>query len=265
MNLITNASEAIGDRAGVITLATGVMDCGAEYLRKSRADEIPQPGRFVYVSVADTGCGMDSFTLQRLFDPFFTTKFMGRGLGMSAILGIVRGHKGAILVDSEVGRGSSIQVLFPVVEEAASAGIAEAPVLTSGESGAGKDPRAKGTILLVDDEEMVRLVCQRMLDHDGWRVLAAASGSEAIQVFRRSAPEVTCVLLDLSMPEMDGMAVFRELRAIRPDVKVILSSGYSSDQGEGHTLLEAGLDGFIQKPYTVDSFRRELVRVLGRS
>ena len=118
---------------------------------------------------------------------------------------------------------------------------------------------------MVDDEDMVRLVCQRMLSHDGWKVLPATGGSEAIKLFRINAQVITCVLLDLSMPQMDGMAVFRELRAIRPDVKVILTSGYSSDQGDGQKLIEEGLDGFIQKPYTVESFRRELARVLGRS
>jgi len=265
INLITNASEAIGEQAGVVTLATGELNCSADYLRHSRVDEIPQPGRFVYVSVTDTGCGMDAVTQQRLFDPFFTTKFMGRGLGMSAILGIVRGHKGAILVESEVGRGSSIRVLFPAIEEPVPVRTADSPASAAGGSPAAAVPRAKGTILLVDDEDMVRLVCQRMLSHDGWKVLPATGGSEAIKLFRINAQVITCVLLDLSMPQMDGMAVFRELRAIRPDVKVILTSGYSSDQGDGQKLIEEGLDGFIQKPYTVESFRRELARVLGRS
>ncbi len=262
MNLITNASEAIGEQAGVITLATGVLDCSGDYLRRSRVDEIPMPGRYVYLSVADTGCGMDAVTQQRLFDPFFTTKFMGRGLGMSAILGIVRGHKGAILVESEVGRGSSIQVLFPAIEETGRAGIANAPASAVGGSPAEAKSKAKGTILLVDDEDMVRLVCERMLTHDGWKVLPAAGGSEAITLFRQNSEEITCVLLDLSMPQMDGMTVFRELRAIRPEVKVIISSGYSNDRGDGHELLGKGIDGFIQKPYTVEGFRRELARVL---
>jgi PAS domain S-box-containing protein len=263
MNLVTNASEAIGERAGVITLATGVLDCSGDYLRRSRAEEIPMPGRFVFVSVADTGCGMDALTQQRLFDPFFTTKFMGRGLGMSAILGIVRGHKGAILVESEVGSGSSIQVLFPAVEKPAPAKIAEVPASAVDGSPAEAKSKSKGTILLVDDEDMVRFVCQRMLSHDGWKVLPAAGGSEAIKLFRQDPEAITCVLLDLSMPQMDGMAVFRELRAIRPDVKVIMSSGYSSDEGDGQQLLGKGADGFIQKPYTVEGFRRELARVLG--
>ena len=263
MNLITNASEAIGEQAGVITLATGVVDCSDDYLRRSRLDEIPMPGRFVFLSVADTGCGMDAVTQQRLFDPFFTTKFMGRGLGMSAILGIVRGHKGAILVESGVGRGSTIEVLFPAIEEPVPASMADAPASVVGGSPAEARSKSKGTILLVDDEDMVRLVCQRMLTHDGWSVLPASGGFEAIKLFRQNPEAITCVLLDLSMPQMNGMAVFRELRAIRPDVKVILSSGYSSDQGDGHELLGKGVDGFIQKPYTVDGFRRELARVLG--
>jgi len=262
MNLITNAAEAIGEKAGVITLATGVLDCDGDHLRRSRVEEIPMPGRFVFLSVADTGCGMDAVTQQRLFDPFFTTKFLGRGLGMSAILGIVRGHKGAILVESEVGRGSSIQVLLPVIEEAGRAGIANAPDSAAGGAPAEAKSVSKGTMLLVDDEDVVRLVCQRMLAHDGWNVLPAAGGPEAIELFRQDPGAVSFVLLDLSMPQLDGMAVFHELRAIRPDVKVIMASGYSSDQGEGRELLGKGVDGFIQKPYTIDAFRRELARVL---
>ena len=261
MNLITNASEAVGDRVGVITLATGLQDCDAATLRRSRVAEIPQPGRFVYVDVSDTGCGMNADTQQRLFDPFFTTKFTGRGLGMSAILGIVRGHDGAILVDSEVGKGSSVRVLFPAIGDPPSTNADAQPSAADGPP-AEADPRAEGTILLVDDEEMVRFVCKRMLGQYGWEVLTAADGPEAIRLFRQDAGRITCVLLDLSMPQMDGVAVFRELRAIKADAKVILSSGYGSDQSAGQRLSEEGLNGFIQKPYRADALRREIARVL---
>jgi CheY-like chemotaxis protein len=215
----------------------------------------------VYVDVSDTGCGMNADTQQRLFDPFFTTKFTGRGLGMSAILGIVRGHDGAILVDSEVGKGSSVRVLFPAIGDPPSTNADAQPSAADGPP-AEADPRAEGTILLVDDEEMVRFVCKRMLGQYGWEVLTAADGPEAIRLFRQDAGRITCVLLDLSMPQMDGVAVFRELRAIKADAKVILSSGYGSDQSAGQRLSEEGLNGFIQKPYRADALRREIARVL---
>ncbi len=261
MNLITNASEAIGDQPGVISLSTGLQTCDAAGLSRSRAAEIPPPGRFVFIEVADTGCGMDQPTQLRLFDPFFSTKSMGRGLGMSAILGIVRAHKGAIFVDSTVGQGTTIRVLFPAgempsIEEQRSAATETLPGRT------GEKRATEGTILVVDDEDMVRNVCSRMLRRHGWQIIAAANGREAIELFRQNLPEIDCVILDQSMPQMDGMAVFRELRAINPGVKVILSSGYSNDQVAGQRLTADGLAGFIQKPYTIEGLRQELARVL---
>jgi PAS domain S-box-containing protein len=260
MNLITNASEAMGECAGVISLVTGVQDCDAATLARSRVDEIPPPGRFVFLEVTDTGCGMDDHTLQRLFDPFFTTKFMGRGLGMSAILGIVRAHHGAIIIDSEVGRGTTIRVLFPA---GAAKSAAPPPAAAAGASDGARGTAARrGAILVVDDEEMVRNVCGRMLRQQGWSVLAAASGPEAITLFQTRSAEIVAVILDLSMPQMDGIAACRELRAIRPDLKVILSSGYSNDERSAPGLAAEGIAGFIQKPYTAQSLRDEIARVL---
>jgi PAS domain S-box-containing protein len=264
MNLITNASEAIGDRPGAISLSTGVQTCEAAALSRSRVGELPQPGRFVWLEVADTGCGMDHETQLRLFDPFFSTKLMGRGLGMSAILGIVRAHQGAIFVDSTVGQGTTIQVLFPAGETRL---LGAGPGATSGNpsSQPGEKRATEGIILVVDDEDMVRNVCARILRRLGWQVITAADGPEAIKLYQKNFPTITCVILDQSMPQMDGMTVSRELHAINPGVKVILSSGYSNDQIAGQRPTAEGLAGFIQKPYTIDSLRQELARVLKRA
>ncbi len=259
MNLITNAAEAIGDHAGVITLTTRMQDVDAGALRASRVEEVPESGRFVCLEVSDTGCGMDAHTQQRLFDPFFTTKLMGRGLGMSAILGIVRGHRGAIMVDSEPGTGSCIRVLFPAsVALPASA----RPARTGDPADEAPGMPARGFVLVVDDEDMVRDVCRRMLQQAGWAVLDADGGLSAIDVFAAHANEVACVILDLSMPHMDGFGVFRALRAIRPDVRVILSSGYSRNHEPGTDLAAEGFAGFIQKPYSAKTLRDEVARVV---
>ena len=261
MNLITNASEAIGDRPGRIRLHTGATDCDAATLGRSRTDVIPSAGRFVSLEVTDTGCGMDEPTQQKLFDPFFTTKFTGRGLGMSAILGIVRAHEGAIFVDSTVGQGSSIRVLFPA--QAGATPQAQSPMAHRPAPAPAAQP-SLGTILIVDDEDMVRRVCRHMLAKQGWRVLEAAEGAQGLALFRQRPDAITCVLLDLSMPNMGGVEVFRAMRLIRPDVRIILTSGFSSDQSTSAQLAGEGLAGFIQKPFTTQTLLHELERALKR-
>ncbi|HVP39402.1 MAG TPA: PAS domain S-box protein [Candidatus Saccharimonadales bacterium] len=257
MNLITNASEALADQAGRITLRTGVLPCDEEFLRRSRLEERPEPGRFAYIEVADTGCGMNEETQQRFFDPFFTTKFTGRGLGMSAVLGIVRGHQGAILVESAEGRGTTIRVLFPESEATARPPALE-PVPAVPAPGKGRGSRA---ILVVDDEEAVRSICLDFVEHLGYRGLGAADGTEALSVFEREAGDIACVLLDLTMPRMDGLSAFRELKRRRPEVRVILSSGYT-EQDAMQRFAGEGLAGFIQKPYRLQDLRDRILHVL---
>jgi PAS domain S-box-containing protein len=260
MNLITNAAEAIGERDGVVTLSTGVCFCDEEYLKSSRAEPRPIPGLFAYADVSDSGCGMSVETVARLFDPFFTTKFTGRGLGMSAVLGIVRGHKGAIVVDSRPGSGTQIRVLFSTAE----AGQEIAP------SAELKPVRARGStnkngngfnVLLVDDEDMVRTLCCHMLEHLGHRVWSAVDGVEAVGLFREHAQEIDCVILDLTMPRMDGETAFHIMRGIRPDVKIILSSGFAEQQAS-ERFAGKGLAGFLQKPFRLSDLELELLRVL---
>jgi len=262
MNLITNASEAIGDRSGVIAISTGAMECDRTYLDtgnpafRQEKDEDLIPGVYVYFEVADTGSGMDRKTLEKVFDPFFTTKFTGRGLGMAAVLGIVRGHRGTIKVYSEPRKGTTFKVLFPVSR---SAEILHEPA--NPRAGPG-DFQAVGTVLIADDEESVCTLGRLTLERIGYTVLTATDGREAIEIFRRHAEEITCVLLDLTMPHLDGEEVFREMRHIRPSVKVILSSGYN-EQDATQQFSGKGLAGFIQKPYTPTDLVTNLKSILG--
>lgn len=256
MNLIVNASEAIGDQSGVVTLSTGVRDCDAHCLASSRLLEKPAAGRFVYLEVSDTGCGMDEQTQQRLFEPFFTTKFSGRGLGLSAVLGIVRGHNGAIMVHSEAGKGTAFDLLFPACDGSVAA--VRAP---DREQRRSEPPAYTGKVLLVDDEEMVRGLCRAMLERLGFSVLAASDGEQALELFRQRSQQIICVLLDLTMPRMDGEATFHALKRIRPDIKVILSSGYN-DEDVTRRFAGKGLAGFLQKPFQLSKLEKEFRRVL---
>jgi PAS domain S-box-containing protein len=260
MNLIVNASEAIGDHPGVVAISTGSLDCDQGYLQRSRLKEKPAPGAYVFIEVRDTGCGMDEETKDRLFDPFFTTKFTGRGLGMAAVLGIVSGHKGAIMVESEPGRGATIRVMFPASDLGEPVKGKKPGVSAMEGEGAAMGP-ISGTVLVADDEDMVRDLCKSMIERLGYKVMTACDGEEAVKIFRENASEIVCVILDLTMPRLDGMAAFDELRHIKADVKVILSSGYDEREAT-ERFTGKGLAGFIKKPYQLSILRAELGRVL---
>jgi len=252
LNLITNASEAIGVRSGVISFSTGIMHADEAYLRGSFCDHSVPEGRFVYIEVSDTGCGMDSETIEKIFDPFFTTKFTGRGLGMSAVLGIIRGHHGSLKVYSEVGKGTTFKVLLPVTEGL----VVEELHIESDADGW----LAAGTILVVDDEDTIREVAAMMLEEMGFSTLTAINGIEAVELYRQHQNEIAAVLLDMTMPKMDGKACFRELRRINKKVKVILSSGYSEEDATGR-FSGKGLSGFVQKPYTPEHLKEVMMNV----
>jgi PAS domain S-box-containing protein len=258
MNLITNASEAIGDGPGTVTLSTGVMECGEDYLSHSRLEKKPAPGWFAYLEVTDTGCGMDKETQERLFDPFFTTKFTGRGLGMSAVLGIVRGHKGALLVDSQPAKGATIRVLLPVSNNA-QGGSADDP--ERAQKRESDKVSLSGLVLVVDDEELVRDLTVKMLERTGLRALTAADGEEAEHIFRESAGDIDCVILDLTMPRCDGVATFQALRKIKSEVKVILCSGYDKEDAT-QRFTDQGLAGFLKKPFQFEGLTQVLHQVL---
>lgn len=241
MNLITNASDAIGERSGVIALSTGCLVADREYLARTYLDDRLPEGDYVFLEVSDTGIGMDASTQHKIFDPFFTTKFTGRGLGLAAVLGILRGHGGAVKVYSEEGRGSSFKVLLPCAPGAFEPKPAQRP-----------QPlvpwRGQGQLLVVDDEESVRAVARRVLEKAGFSVLTATNGKEAVQVFQEHGEQIVGVVLDMTMPTMNGDECFRELRRIRSDVVVVLSSGYN-EQDTTARFAGKGLAGFIQKPW----------------
>jgi signal transduction histidine kinase len=254
VNLITNASEALGGRSGVVSIRTGATRCDRHYLRETCFDEDLGEGLYARIEVSDTGAGMDRRTMSRIFDPFFTTKFAGRGLGLAAVLGIVRSHRGTIEVRSEPGQGTCFTVLFPADTAESTAGRPRASDDTGLEA-------AGRCVLVVDDEEIVRQVAARMLDHLGFEVVSAADGHEALELFRATPERFAVVLLDLTMPRMGGEACLRELRAIRPDVRVILSSGHSE---QDLVARRAGKDlaGVIQKPYEVVALKAVLRKAL---
>ena len=253
MNLITNASDALSDETGVITVRTALRDISAHELAGSFASESRgAAGTYAVVEVADTGCGMDAGTIARIFDPFFTTKFTGRGLGLAGALGIVRSHGGAIQVDSRLGEGTCISILLPGAEHPAPA--QEATPAAVGDNG---EP---ATVLVVDDEETVRAVATAVLERSGFSVLTAADGREGIDVFRSRTADIDIVLLDMTMPDLGGQEVFSSMRELSPEVRVVVSSGYTEE--EARRQLGAGTAGFIQKPYLpqqlVDYLRRAL-------
>jgi len=254
MNLITNASEAIDDQSGLLTVRTGIMEADRAYLSEVHLDDDLPAGSYVFIEVTDTGCGMEEAVRAKIFDPFFTTKFTGRGLGLAAVLGIVRGHRGAIRIQSEVGQGTAIRVLFPASDRTI------VPALVA-EGAPSEKLRGTGTVLVVDDEEDVRCVARRMLEESGFTVLTANDGREALVVFRERRDAIDAVVLDLTMPFLSGEEVFREMRRMRADARVILSSGYNQQEAIDR-FAGKGLAGFLQKPYRSDTLLETLHEIM---
>lgn len=249
MNLVANASDALGGKSGTITVATSAVRCTAEDLTKFRMDGDLEPGNYVSLEVSDTGHGMTEETRRKIFDPFFSTKFTGRGLGLAAVQGIVRGHGGAIEVRSRPDQGATFRLLFPGCDNPVADDTERQP-----------EPAAlelDGMILVADDEETVRKVTTRMLSHMGARVHTVCDGQEAVEFYRDEQEDIACVILDLTMPRMGGEEAFRAIREINPAAQIILASGYNSQEIAGH-ISASGLAGFIHKPFT----RHELARVV---
>jgi len=255
MNLVINANEAIEDRSGSIKIATGPIQVDQEYMDTLylQGDKL-RSGPHVFLEISDTGCGMDAATMEHLFEPFFTTKSTGRGLGMSAVQGIVRGHGGAIKVYSEIDKGTTFKVLFPAVDLPAEtiAGGAEAR----------PGQKVSGLILVVDDEETIRNLAVMVLERGGYKTLTACDGHDAIAKLKQHHEDVACVLLDMTMPRMSGEEAYTELVRIKPGLRVILSSGYN-EQTATQKLAGKGLAGFIQKPYAPKALLAKMAEILG--
>jgi PAS domain S-box-containing protein len=257
MNLVINASEACADSPGVIGVTTGVVRVNADYKRNAILDpELPEKD-YVFLEVSDNGPGMTADVRARIFDPFFTTKFTGRGLGLAAVQGIVRAHQGAIKVYSEPGSGSTFQVLLPCAE-----GMESAKAPTRGPHHVGW--RGEGTVLVVDDDERVRLIAVRMLEALGFQVVEAADGQEALERFRSNPDGFCLVLLDLTMPRLNGEEAFRELRKLRPDQRVILMTGFSATEVINR-FAGKGLAGFLQKPFHMAALMGQVRSALGEN
>jgi CheY-like chemotaxis protein len=253
MNLVINASEAIGEKSGVISISTGVTRVDQVYLASTvTPTELPE-GDYVFLEVSDSGCGMTPDTQASIFDPFFTTKFTGRGLGLAAVLGIMRGHRGALKVYSEVDRGTTFKLLFPAVS-----GLSDpAPA----EPASGAKQLGGGTVLVVDDEETVRTTVARMLRPMGFDAVLAADGREALEIFLAAPDRFALVLLDLTMPHLDGEQTFTEFRRVCPGVQVILMSGFSQQEALVR-FTGKGLASFLQKPFTFEELGKVLQAAL---
>ncbi|MDQ6664314.1 MAG: PAS domain S-box protein [Acidobacteriota bacterium] len=252
MNLVINASDAMEGIPGTITIETKEQEVDEAYIAQTFGTGQLTPGWYVSLEVHDTGCGMSEETRAKIFDPFFTTKFAGRGLGLAAALGIVRGHKGALKVYSAVGRGSTFKVILPAV-----AGE------TQKSTPAASEPRwrASGTILVIDDQEIVRRVAKTTLESTGCKVLVANDGATGIELLKQFANEVSLVLLDLTMPRMDGEETMSHLRLIRPGIRVIVSSGYNEVEII-RRFTSQRFAGFIQKPYSAPGLLAKVREVM---
>lgn len=275
MNLVLNAAESLGDRCGMVTLSTGSLYCTRAMLDAMWQHESRPEGDYVYVEVADTGCGMDRETQIRMFDPFFTTKFAGRGLGLPAVLGIVRGHRGAIGVQSAPWQGTTVRVFFPVAAAGTPVAASSAKTQPATAPQAKKEPdpkaetraapvsfRGQGLVLVVDDEESVREAAGRQLQHLGFEVVTAADGREALCLYQVHREALRAVMLDVAMPVMDGRETLRELRQLDDRLPVVVCSGYA-EQDVGNRIDTDRVTAFLAKPYTLAHLTAVLQSVLG--
>jgi signal transduction histidine kinase len=253
LNLITNASEALADEKGVVTIVTGIIDADEAYLKTSYVDDGLPSGRYVFLDIVDDGCGMSAEDVARMFEPFFTTKFTGRGLGLSAVLGIVRSHQGAVRVTSTLGRGTSLRLLFPASPEPAM-DLSIPEVSTTLLAGG-------GTVLVVDDEHAVRSVSRKVLERAGFKVVEARNGYEGLDRLREHVHATRAVVLDMTMPGLNGDEVMRRMLEFNPSLRIILSSGYN-EQDLATRYSNLRIAHFIQKPYTAQALVDKLCAAL---
>jgi CheY-like chemotaxis protein len=255
MNLIINASEAIGVGHGEVNVSLAKFEVIAgKTLDDYNGKSIPH-GEYICLEVTDNGCGMDNDTKWKLFEPFYTTKFTGRGLGMSAVLGIVKSHHGALQVFSQLGQGTTFKVYLPALV-----------FKLSGSSGEGSSTfeaawQGSGTILLAEDEEQVRFIAKELLEMFGFTVLEAVNGKEALDMYQKNSADISLVFTDMGMPVMDGYELFEELKKLKPELPIIISSGY----GDAEVSTRIGSDniaGIISKPYNPHKLQEVLKSVV---
>ena len=251
MNLITNAAEAMGNQEGEIDIKTDIVNLDESFIKAISPEKKLPVGNYCLIEVSDKGEGMDELTLQRIFDPFFTTKSSGRGLGLAAVQGIVQGHNGAITVESVKGNGTVFMVYLPnqLLE------FREEPLLNECVC------ENQTVILVVDDEKQVRSVFSEILEESGYKVLLASDGEEAVSIFQQERESIDCVLLDFSMPKLDGLEVLQELQKMDGHLPVILTSGFA-EKDLGPDLKQAGLAGFIQKPVPMKTLLSRIEGIL---
>jgi two-component system cell cycle sensor histidine kinase/response regulator CckA len=253
-NLLVNAVEAIGECTGQITLSTTTVELAQDDIERAFPGQDLTPARYVRLRMEDTGGGMSPETLRRIFEPFFSQKGMGRGLGLAAMRGVIRAHRGGVSVESELGKGTCFTIVFPVLES---------PVTQDQPQESSTRVSAGSTVLVVDDEFEVRDVVKDMLVARGLQVLTAEDGTRGVEVFRRHADSIDVVLLDMAMPGKSGDAVLQEMLAIRPDAKVIVSSGFI-EESDAEQFGSAKPAGFLHKPFTTDALMERIGDVLER-
>ncbi|HOK08987.1 MAG TPA: PAS domain S-box protein [Candidatus Hydrogenedens sp.] len=252
MNLVVNASEAMGNKSGVIVLRTGARICEQQYLDTLFLPNELKEGLYVVLEVVDTGCGMDEEAKIHLFEPFYTTKFTGRGLGMATVLGIVRNHKGGIKVYSEEGKGTTIKIFLPAIEWEA-----ERQTVFTTDS---KEWRGSGKVLLAEDDETICALTQRMLQYLGFEVFVAVDGREAVQIFEQNRDSISAVILDMTMPHMDGIEACLAIRKISESVPIILTSGHPQDE-LNKKINQSCISGYLQKPYRFEELKTVLMNI----
>ncbi|KAA3612004.1 MAG: PAS domain S-box protein [Calditrichaeota bacterium] len=254
MNLITNAADAIGKEAGVIKIKSYSKKFTGDELKSRYIEQELEGGFYIVLEVLDNGCGMKEETLNKLFDPFFTTKFTGRGLGLAAVLGIVRGHKGTLDIDSTFHIGTMVKIAFPASSKKA------LPLHTKKKRN--EQLKGEGTIMVVDDEESVRSILKESLELSGFKIILAEDGEVALKKYKKYSDEIKLVVLDLTMPKLNGEETYKRLTKINPTVKVILSSGFNAQEAIKR-FASNGIAGYLQKPYHLQSLRDKIIEVIG--
>jgi nitrogen-specific signal transduction histidine kinase/CheY-like chemotaxis protein len=251
MNLIINAAEAIGDAQGEVRISLYTTICTVGQPDTDHLGKTITPGYYLCLQVSDSGCGMDDETMRKIFEPFFSTKFAGRGLGMSAMLGIISAHQGAVQLTSQPGQGTTVTVYLPAQEDR--------PETTAVIRHAVPDTwQASGSILLAEDERQLLTLTTLMLQDFGFTVIAATNGKEALELYRQHAAEITLVMTDVGMPLMDGYELFHELKKEQPKLPIIISSGFG-DTAITARIPREEIAGLVSKPYTFDQLQ-EVVR-----